>query len=124
MEEHRILINNGEYTEELLQYIFNEFSDNELDNITIERKYQEETSGYLGEPLTTAALLGLSATAIIGVIRIIERWLEHKKQERQMHLVLEGFKQSDEAGKALTQLAKNNNKVSIEYKLSNKSDLE
>ncbi|CAM1345509.1 hypothetical protein [Tenacibaculum amylolyticum] len=122
MKEHKIYIDNGEETEDLIQFLLNELSDAEIDNLEIDRKY-DETQSYAGEPLTTAALLGLATTATIGIIRIIERWLEYKKQERQIILVIEGFKQSDEAGKAVSKLAENNNKVSIEYKLTKKSDL-
>jgi hypothetical protein len=104
----------GDQTEELLRFITNELDDEVLDTIEIEREGLRSDK-LATEPLTVAATLTLATTTVVIIGRLIERWLENKKQIDQLDIVAEGFKQSDEAGKALSVLAKMNAKVSIAY---------
>ena len=109
-----IHIDAGDQTEALLQYITNELDDKTLDQIEIEREVVK-SDNLATEPLTTAATLALATTAVIAVARIIERWMENHRQMTQLRIVAEGFKQSDEAGKALAEVSKTYTRVSIAY---------
>ncbi len=109
-----IRIDAGVQTETLLQFITNELDDATLDKIEIQREIVK-SDNLATEPLTATATLALATTSLILVTRIIERWMENQKQNTQLMIVAEGFKQSDEAGKELAKLSKNYSKVSISY---------
>ena len=114
-----IRIDAGAQTEALLQFITNELDDATLDQIEIQRDVVK-SANLATEPLTAAATLALATTAVFAVARIIERWMENQKQNTQLRIVAEGFKQSDEAGKALTDVSKTYSKVSIAYGMPKK----
>jgi hypothetical protein len=109
-----IRIDAGVHTEALLQFITSELDDATLDEIEIQRD-GVKSDKLVTEPLTVAATLTLATTGVIVVARIIERWMENQKQNAQLRIVAEGFKQSDEAGKALAEVSKYYSKVSIAY---------
>ena len=106
----------GENTEELLQFIMNEVDDATLDEIEVQREVAKPEN-LATEPLTTAVTLALSATLVIHIGRIIERWLENRNQLDHLRIVADGFKTSDEAGKSLAQVSKAHASVSIAYGL-------
>jgi hypothetical protein len=110
-------IDAGRRTEDLLQFITAELDDETLDAIGVERRPMK--GGTLAsEPFTASAMLTLAAAGVVAVGRIIERWLEKQRQLEQLKLVAEGFKQSDEAGKALAKLSEKHAAVSIAYRLA------
>jgi hypothetical protein len=109
-----IRIEGGPFTESLLQYITHELDDETLDKIEINRDVAK-ADNLATEPLTIAATLALTTTAIVVVARIIERWMEAQRQLVQLRIVAEGFDHSDEAGKVLAEVSKANSKVSIAY---------
>jgi hypothetical protein len=109
-----ILIDAGDETEALLQFIAKELDDKTLDEIEVVRDVAK-SENLATEPLTVTATLALATGSLIPVARIIERWMENRKQATQLRIVLEGFQQSDDAGKALADVAKTYSKVSIEY---------
>ena len=106
----------GKNTEELLQFITSEIDDSTLDKIELHREVVKPDN-LATEPLTIAATLALSTTLVITVGRIIERWLENRKQLDHLRIVADGFKESDEAGKGLAQVSKAHAAVSISYGL-------
>ena len=112
----KISLEAGEHTEELLQFILDEVGDEALDDIDVDRTLVE-SPGLAGEAVTAAVILGLAVPATIGVVRIVERWLEKKRQEDNLVLVLKGFEVSKEAGVAMAGLAGTHAKVAVEYSL-------
>lgn len=110
----RLLIDAGHSTEELAQFIAHRLDDETLDEIKFERKLAE-TEGLASEPITTTLVLTLSPIAAAVVVRLMERWLEINRQERNLKLVLDGFSVSDEAGKAAAQVALRHADVSITH---------
>jgi hypothetical protein len=104
----------GSHTEDLLTFLTNELDDDLLDSIEIEREGLK-SDRLATEPITIAATLTLATTTVIVVGRIIERWMEGQRQLQQLRVVANGFKQSDEAGKALAALGKENAKVAVSY---------
>lgn len=110
----RIILEAGESTEELTQFVTRELDDTILDAIDLKREIAE-TQGLASEPITTTVVLTLTPIAAALVLRIVERWLENFRQEKALKLVLEGFSISDEAGKAAAELASKHTEVSIKY---------
>jgi hypothetical protein len=104
----------GDQTEELLSFLTNELDDATLDTIEVERR-AVKSEKLATEPFTAAATLTLATTTVVVIGRLIERWLENRRQIEHLHVVAEGFSQSDEAGKALSALSKESFKVSISY---------
>lgn len=111
-----LILDAGKSTEELVQFITNEMDDATLDKIEVQREVLKPEN-LATEPFTVTATLVLSTTLVITVGRIIERWLENRKQLDQLRIVADGFKSSDEAGKGLAQVSKAHAAVSIAYGL-------
>jgi hypothetical protein len=99
-------------------------SDDQLDNVEVTREF-EIVSGVGGEPLTTSFILAMSPVITISIIRLIERWLENRRQEAQNKLFIEALNQaSDESVKEFRKLVESNNQVSMNYSLTKKTDTE
>ncbi|MEK8031438.1 hypothetical protein AACH06_11470 [Ideonella sp. DXS29W] len=109
-----LMLDAGRYTEDLLAFLTNELDNEILDQIEIERR-NLKSEKLATEPVTVAATLTLATTAVVVVGRIIERWLENRRQLDQLRVVANGFNQSDEAGRALAALGKENAKVAVTY---------
>ena len=109
-----LVLDAGRHTEDLLAFLTNELDNDTLDQIEIERQGLKSDK-LATEPVTIAATLTLATTAVVVVGRIIERWLENQRQLDQLRVVATGFNQSDEAGKALAALGKENAKVAVTY---------
>jgi hypothetical protein len=111
-------------TEELVQFILDclekdELDDlerKEVDDIEVVRK-SEPTTGLSGEPLTIAATITLATILVPRVARIIERWMEHRQQLKELDIVAKGFARSDKEGIELARVAAAHAKVSISYAL-------
>lgn len=113
-----LVLDAGRHTEDLLAFLTNELDDDTLDQIEIERQGLKADK-LATEPVTIAATLTLATTAVVVVGRIIERWLENQRQLDQLRVVATGFNQSDEAGRALAALGKENAKVAVTYGMPN-----
>ena len=109
-----LVLDAGRQTEDLLAFLTSELDNDTLDQIEIERQGLKSDK-LATEPVTIAATLTLATTAVVVVGRIIERWLENQRQLDQLRVVATGFNQSDEAGKALAALGKENAKVAVTY---------
>ncbi len=106
----------GNDTEDLLQFILKDLTEEEVDAIEVKREVAK-ADNLATEPLTIAVTLLTSSPLIIAVGRIIERWIESRNQVKHLNLVAGGFEISDKAGMALADIAKAHAKVSIEYRL-------
>jgi hypothetical protein len=110
----------GEDTEQLLQFILGQVDDATLDQIDIQRDLVK-SAGFASEPVTASVAIVLGTAVVSSVVRLIERWIESRRQLEEMKIVAIGFDKSDEAGKNLTQLAKTHAQVSLKYELAKES---
>ena len=114
----------GSETESLIRYITENLSDEQLDTIEVDREFNK-VSGVGGEPLTITAILTLTPIITLAVTRLIERWFENKRQDAHNKLIIGvADKVSDESMKALVELIKSNNSVSLNNPLTKKTDTE
>jgi hypothetical protein len=113
----------GPETEILLQYIIENLSEEQSMEVEVEREF-DKVSGVGGEPFTVTAILTLTPIITIAVTRLIERWIEARKQEKQMILIIEAFRISEVAGKKLAEIAKNNTTVSYTQEFIKKQDIQ
>jgi hypothetical protein len=118
----------GHDTEELVQFILNDLEKEKLDDT--ERKEAENievlresapTTGLSSEPTTIAATITLATILVPRVARIIERWMVHQQQLKEMQIVADGFSRSDAEGNALAHIAETHAKVAISYPLERSS---
>src|SRR5688572_20391954 len=109
-----IKLSAGDRSEELLGYVTQQLDDDDLDSVSVERE-QTRTPGVASEPLTTAVLLTVTPIVAATIARLVERWLESRRQETQLRIVLDGFAQSDTAGRQLTELATKYADVSVSF---------
>ena len=118
-----ITINAGERTEEVLSGFLKFITDEELDGIGIKR-VKEPLPGLACEAITVYAVLTIVVAPVaMAVIRAIERYLEQRRQEANMRLVIEGAALSPEVGKQLADIAKKHSEVAISMKLSENRSL-
>ena len=111
--ENVLLMSAGDYSEELIQYITNELDDATLDTIDVHRDL-ERRDDLASEPITAAVLIGLSGTAIVIVGRIIERWLENRRQQQTLRIVLKAYQVSSEAGRDLASVAAKYSEIAVD----------
>jgi hypothetical protein len=113
----KLLIEAGSVTGELVDFITNELDDEEIDSIVVDRKLAEP-SDLANEPITLAVTLTtVGVTTIVVIARLIERWMETRRQTTMMKIVAEGFEKSDSAGKALAKIAERHSAISVAYRL-------
>jgi hypothetical protein len=102
----------GEDTDDLATFILGQLDDEALKEIEVERE-QAYPHGLASEPITITLILTLGPPAIVAIGRLAERWLEARRQTRQMQLVLEAYEASPQAGEALTALAERNAEIAL-----------
>jgi hypothetical protein len=111
----------GPLTEELISYITQELDDETLDGVEVGRKL-DRPDDLAGEPFTILAIaIGTTAT-IIQIGRITERWLEKKRQQGQVELLLKAYTISAEAGAAVERVVQRNTDVAKLMKLPEHPD--
>jgi hypothetical protein len=101
-------------TEELVTFIAANLDDDTLDATQFHREHAK-TAGLASEPVTTAVLIAATPIVVRSVARLVERWLESRRQAQQLGIVLDGFGKSDEAGRQLAQLATKYADVSVAF---------
>lgn len=111
---NQLVLSMDKSTEDLWQYVTANLDDSTLDGIEVERDIKDP-SGLASEPVTTAIILALSPLAAAAVLRLVEKWMEAKRQREQLEIVLRGFSISDEAGESAASLARKHADVSIKY---------
>src|SRR4051794_6591778 len=109
-----LLLSAGEHTEELARFITEGLSDDELDQVDVWRDI-ERRDDLAAEPLTVALLIGVGGTVAVTVGRIIERWLENRRQRQQVELAITAYGVSNEAGKEVVGLLRAHARVSLKY---------
>ena len=110
----QIKLTAGDATEDLVAFITNELPDEVLDETEIEREHAKDFQ-VASEPITVGVLMTLTPLAVISVARLVEKWLESRRQQEQIKLAIQAFGVSDEAGKAIAQIAQKHADVSISY---------
>ena len=105
MDEPKIGISIGEDTETLLKELLREIDDDSLDQITIDRELKH-SQGLAGEPITIGAVITGGTIVLSAVLRLIERYLEHRHQHKMMQIVAEGFEKHPLLGSTLADIAR------------------
>lgn len=108
----------GELSEDLISFVAAELDDEMLDGVDIHR-VMERRDDLASEPITISIVLGLStAAAVAAVGRIVERWIEKKRQLEHLKVIMEAYKVGPEAAQILAELARAHAEVSISYPLN------
>ena len=103
-----------EYTADFLRDALNDLPNDTLDQLQIDYEL-ESSDGLAGEPILIGALITGSTIAISAFVRLLERKMENNRQEKQLDIVAEGFRESPELGELLADLAKGHSKISISH---------
>jgi hypothetical protein len=106
-------ISAGEHTEELLKFILDELGDEHIDEVDVKREIRRGDP-LAGEAITTAVLLTLGPMLIIATTRIIEKWLENRRQEQGMETTIKAYGLSKDAGAAVHELAITHANVTVQ----------
>lgn len=119
MKTSSITLKYGDKTENLLQAILSELSDEVLSEVDIDREIAD-TSGLASEPITISVTItiAVSSVLIVNITRLIERWLENKRRKESETLLINAYNVSKAAGDALKELQIKHADVSISYALS------
>jgi hypothetical protein len=94
-------IDAGPLTEDLVSYVTEQLDDETLDQIEVGREL-DRPDDFASEPITISVILIFTTTAaVIEVGRMVERWIEKKRQEGQVNLLIKAYTVSTEAGEAV-----------------------
>jgi hypothetical protein len=96
-------IDAGKQTEPLLKEVLNSLDDATLDTVGVDRTFAP-ADGLGSEPITIAVTLTLSPAVAIGLTIAVRKWLENRRQEEQVKLLIDAYALSDEAGKSVERL--------------------
>ncbi|HEX8246039.1 MAG TPA: hypothetical protein VF541_21165 [Longimicrobium sp.] len=111
-----VRIEAGKQTEELIQFILDELGET-ADEVDIERQHAA-AHGLASEPITTSFVIGgLGFAGIVALGRIIEKWMENRREQEAMKFTLIGFSKSESAGNALAEIAKKHADIAVEQGL-------
>ncbi len=113
-DKDRLYLEAGEDTEQLINFIFQNLPDSEVDEIDLYRSAPANT-GVAREPITTSAILACSSTMALSVLKLVRLWMEHRRQDRTTKFIYDAAQVNPEAAKLLAQLEKEHSKVSIEF---------
>lgn len=106
----------GEDTEELLGFLTRSMDGQILDQTEIHRDFRPST-GLASEPITIGAIITVSVALMPGIIRIIERWMENKRQLEAFRIIADTALKSTDAGKVLASVEATHAQVSVSYGL-------
>lgn len=107
----QLFLNAGDETESLLNFITSNLEDKELDQIDVERVYP--AGSLASEPITISAAVFLSASAIYSVTRLLEKWLEKRRQGDVRRDLLIYWDKDPDLGKKLCELEKVHSSVVV-----------
>lgn len=115
MVDQKLGFSVGDDTEVLLQEILEQLEEDELlGEINVTREL-EDSDGLAGEPITIGVVVFGGVAALSAILRVVERWLEHKHQKELLKVVAEGFERSPELANELIKLMKKYADVSLSY---------
>jgi hypothetical protein len=101
-ERGQLMLQAGPDTEELVSFITRNLDDDVLDTIDVERITAGEALA--SEPITTAALMYLSPVAVYAVLRLLEKWMEARRQADVRESIIATWAVDPKLGKALARL--------------------
>lgn len=96
----RLEITAGTLTDDLAAFVTTELPDSVLDAVEVDRVL-DRPDGLASEPITIGLILTLGTAAVIQVGRILERWIEQRRQVEQLELVIRAHGVSSAAGDAI-----------------------
>lgn len=103
----------GEETESLINYIFKELPDEVIDEIDLDR-IAPEGGGVARELVTTGAILTFATALAVPIFRLIETWLEQRRQGEARKIIYQAAKENPDALKILAQLEKDHSNLVVE----------
>lgn len=106
-------ISAGEYTEDLWQFIQKELSDEQLDEIEVERVLNREST-VASEAITTTIILVVGPVLITAIARSVEKWIEVHRQKMNLEMLIRAHGVSLEAGAAVQELTSLHAKVTVQ----------
>jgi hypothetical protein len=123
VENEKIALLSDLETESLVNFIFQNLPDDVVDQIDLTR-LSPEAGGVAREPVTTAAILTFGSVLSVQIFRLIEKWMEQKRQQQAVTLIYEASKNGDsEAVKVLADLEKRHTDLSIKFGIVSLKDL-
>lgn len=108
----RLRISAGEDTEAMLQFVLEDLSDEQLDELDIHRTPAPDY-GMNNEPITISVVIG--AATVAAVTRLIGQWIETRRQIKQLEIVAQVPEDHPETRNALVKLAGDNAAVALRY---------
>ncbi len=100
-------------TEALVNFIFNGLSDEEADQVKLDR-IVPEGGGVARELVTTGAVLTFVSALAVPIFRLVERWMEERRQDAARRFIYEAATENPEALKILADLEKLHSNVIVE----------
>ena len=98
-------IETEENLDELLRYLMENISDEEIDGLELE-KITEPSKGIAYEPVTVAAVIVASTPIALAVLRLLERFLQDHTHHKIINLVWDAGRDNPALSSTLASLGK------------------
>jgi hypothetical protein len=132
VERQILRIEAGEYTEELLNYIFRGLTDEEALQLDVERE-RSKVEGLAQEPITIAVIIGVklagevggtvvASTAIYSFAHLLERVLDELYNSRKINHAIKIYQRDPELGKLMLRNISRFSQVALENEIQPPKD--
>jgi hypothetical protein len=118
--EVRFTLEAGEDTSDLDQFVFQQADLPPIDELVVKREFSRP-DGLASEPITVTVIIGAAATTAVVIGRIVERWLENRRQREAVRVIVEVARELPELAEQLIKLEREHSRVSVSYRLMAKA---
>jgi hypothetical protein len=110
-----LILEAGSDTEDLAQFILSALDEQTIDEIDVTRTFAP-SEGVASEPITVSiALIGLATTAVPAVGRLLQQWLEQRRQQKAVEVIIRASESSPELAATLADLEKKHSEISVAF---------
>ena len=114
MRRAKLSISAGERTEDVLQELLSEFSDEVLDEVDVDRE-MPLGEGLATEPITVSVVLVVSPIVLLALVRAIDRYVEGRMALQSARVIIEAHEKDPELVKVVQSILKKRPKWTVRF---------
>jgi hypothetical protein len=110
-----LVLEAGPDTEDLAQFVLSNLDDQTVDDMEVDRRFAP-SEGLASEPITISlALIGLATNSIPTVGHLISQWIEARRQQKAVGVIIQAAQSSPELAEMLVDLERKHSEVSVAF---------
>lgn len=114
MRRAKLSISAGERTEDVLQELLSEFSDEVLDEVDVDRE-MPLGEGLAAEPITVSVVLVVSPIVLLALVRAIDRYVEGRMALQSARVIIEAHEKDPELVKVVQSILRKRPKWTVRF---------